>query len=440
MKSMFILFALLFSFSFVSMAQRPAGGANGRVYGKVIDGSTNKGVGFASVTVLKTSDSSLVSGSLTKENGDFEINNLKMGAYILKVKYVGYDPQFHDFSLSPQASNIDLGNFSLKASTSRLNTVDITAKKSAYTMSLDKKVFDVSQSIASTGGTAQDVLKEVPSVYVDMDGNVTIRNGSPKIYVNGKSTTLTLDQIPAETIEKIEVITNPSSKYSAEGMSGILNIVLKKNRKPGFNGRVMAGADTQGGYNAGGNLNVYKKPFNLSLGYFNHHRSSPDEIDMHRENLDKSNEIRSILDQNSDGKRYGTFQMGRVGLDYFMDNRNTFSLKGGFGGGSFNRKGTITSHFQYQSQPDSFNNKYTKEGHTFNFLFGDFDYKHTFKKEGHELTGNVHLSKSKNGGDGFTYYKDDQGNYINPGPNQENHTDGDGIRFSSQIDYVNPLT
>src|SRR5690242_544966 len=131
-------------------------------------------------------------------------------------------------------------------------------------MGIDKKIFNVSKSLASKGGTATDALRQVPTVNVDIDGNVSLRNGSPTIFVDGKKTPLTLDQIPADQIESIEIITNPSAKYDAEGMSGIINIVLKKDRKPGINGMVMAGAGTHDQYNGGINMNIYKKPLNLS--------------------------------------------------------------------------------------------------------------------------------------------------------------------------------
>jgi outer membrane receptor protein involved in Fe transport len=111
-------------------------------------------------------------------------------------------------------------------------------------MDIDKKVFNVDQNIVSAGGTAVDVMKNVPSVNVDMDGNVTLRNATPQIYIDGRPTTLTLDQIPADAIESVEVITNPSAKYDASGgNAGILNIILKKNKKSGYNGTINAGID-----------------------------------------------------------------------------------------------------------------------------------------------------------------------------------------------------
>src|SRR5207253_5872412 len=147
----------------------------------------------------------------------------------------------------------------------QLTGVIVSASSSRLRMDIDKKVFNVDQNIVSTGGTAVDVMKNVPSVNVDIDGNVTLRNAAPQIYVDGRPTTLTLDQIPADAIQSVEVITNPSAKFDASGgNAGILNIVLKKNKKTGYNGNIMAGVDSRGGGNLGGNFNVRQGKINLS--------------------------------------------------------------------------------------------------------------------------------------------------------------------------------
>src|SRR6185436_1490671 len=130
----------------------------------------------------------------------------------------------------------DLGNIKLEIDVKQLQTVTVTASKPTLRMDIDKKVFNVDQNIVSAGGTALDVMKNVPSVQVDIDGNVSLRNAPPQIYIEGRPTTLTLDQIPADAIESVEVITNPSAKYDASGgNAGILNIILKKNKKSGYN-------------------------------------------------------------------------------------------------------------------------------------------------------------------------------------------------------------
>ena len=138
-------------------------------------------------------------------------------------------------------------------------------------LELDKKVFNVEKNIVSAGGTAVDVMRNVPSVNVDIDGNVSLRGQSPTIYVDGRPTTLTLDEIPADAIESVEVMTNPSAKYDASGGgSGILNIVLKKNRKQGYNGNISAGVDSHGAPNAMVNFNIRQNKININaIGLYN---------------------------------------------------------------------------------------------------------------------------------------------------------------------------
>ena len=132
-------------------------------------------------------------------------------------------------------------------------------------MDIDKKTFNVDKNIVSAGGTALDVMKNVPSVQVDIDGNVKLRNATPQIFIEGRPTTLSLDQIPADNIESVEVITNPSAKYDAcGGNAGILNIVLKKNKKTGYNGNLRAGVDKRGAINGGGDFSVSQGKFNFN--------------------------------------------------------------------------------------------------------------------------------------------------------------------------------
>src|SRR6266567_6755892 len=137
-------------------------------------------------------------------------------------------------------------------------------------MGVDRKIFNVEKSLVSTGQTAQELMKNIPSVNVDIDGNVTLRNSTPTIFVDGRPTTLTLDQIPADAIQSIEIITNPGAKFDASGgTSGILNIVLKKNRKAGYNGNIRAGVDQRGKLNGGGDINIKQGKFNVfANGFF----------------------------------------------------------------------------------------------------------------------------------------------------------------------------
>ena len=167
--------------------------------------------------------------------------------------------------------NKDLGNIALAPSAQKLEGVTVTAAQPTFVLQGEKKIFNVEKDLNAEGGTAVDVMKNVPGVLVDADNNVSIRNSAPLLLVDGRQTPLTLDQIPADAIQSVEVVTNPSAKYDAEGgPGGVLNIVLKKNRKKGYNGSVRAGVDSRGGGNLGGSFNARSGKFNLS---FNGHSS-----------------------------------------------------------------------------------------------------------------------------------------------------------------------
>ena len=187
-------------------------------------------------------------------------------------------------------------------------------------------MFNVDKNIVSAGGTALDVMRNVPSVQVDIDGNVTMRNASPQIYIDGRPTTLTLDQIPADAIESVEVITNPSAKFDASGgNAGILNIVLKKNRKTGYNGNVMAGVDRRGGVNGGGNFNIRQGKINLSAALMVNQMRNKTTGTTERLNY---GEVPTQVTQQNLNETHGGFMFGRLGMDYFVNNRLTLSLSG----------------------------------------------------------------------------------------------------------------
>ncbi|WP_169924859.1 carboxypeptidase-like regulatory domain-containing protein [Thermoflavifilum aggregans] len=240
-------FLISISLPVLGLAQMPAGGnmqrmAVGQVYGKVLDATTGKPIEFATVTLLNAKDSSVVNGMLSKSNGDFNLDHLPFGRYILKVNFLGYQTIFKNVVITPSDAQQDLGNFKLSPVAKALEGVSITAQQPQYTMNIDRKVFNVEKSLTTIGGTATDVLRQVPSVSVDIDGNVTVRNATPQILVDGKPTALTLDQIPADAIESIEVITNPSAKYDASGQGGIINIILKKKQESGYQWHGSAGS------------------------------------------------------------------------------------------------------------------------------------------------------------------------------------------------------
>jgi len=410
----------------------------GYANGKIIDSAAHKGVPFATTEILKVKDSAVIKGSFSKQNGDFEISQIPVGRYILRISYVGYKTLFYPVSINSKNTIKDLGDFIISPLPSTLNTITIIASKPAYIIQADKRVFDVSQSLTSIGGDATDVLQEIPGINIDVNGNVTLRNGTPRIFVDGKLSLLTLDDIAAGSIDKIEVITNPSARYDAEGKSGIINIILKKNRKPGINGNLLSGVDTHGCYDLGAGLNVYHNPLNFSINVAKHFRNPPYTENLFRENFQNN----TWLEQYTRGRRGRFYQTATIGLDYFLDNRNTFSFNGTAEDGGFNDHPGVTGNYLNDSKIlDSSSLTHSAYKSKFNFYSGDVSYKHTFKKEGHELTADVNLRNATIPGDNesSTTFYNPGGQPISDAKAQKNVTNGRSTYFVAQADYTNPV-
>jgi len=421
--------------------QRPNMPQIGHIYGKLLDESTNKPIEYASVAILRAKDSSVVTGMLTKSNGDFSLENLPFGPFIVRINFMGYVTLTKKVTVTGQTSEQDLGNIKLKPNVKMLNSVEVTGQKSAFQMGIDKKVFNVDRNLTSVGGTAQDVLKSVPSVNIDLDGNVTVRNAAPNIFVDGKPSTLTLDQIPADAIESVELVTNPSAKYDAEGMSGILNIVLKKNRKAGFNGSVQAGIGNNNKYNAGANLAVRQGKFNVSANYNINANQMWGEGTTNRTNFGAKGDT-NYLTQNSNSTNKPLFQFGRVGVDYYMDNRNTISLSQNIGGGDFKNTEDLLSTFANANQVvTGRNDRLNNSNMSFRHYTTALDYRHAFAKPNQELTAAFQFNRSNNSrnGDYITQAQSATGTPLGQPVMQNNNTGGKTTFITMQSDYTNPI-
>ncbi len=473
MKNFYLAF-LIVMVSGAAMAQYPqagqrGGGARpnlnmGHFYGKVIDGNTNKPIDAASVqltqmkmdTATKQRKSVVVAALLTDKKGEFSIDKLPIfGTYNLIISSVGhqvYNEQVSfnlkmngaDRSQMLNAIDKDLGNIKLLPQAKELANVVITANKPMMEMSIDRKVFNVDKSLTSVGGTAVDVMRNVPTVNVDIDGNVTLRNATPQIFVDGRPTTLTLDEIPADEIESIEIITNPSAKFDASGGgAGILNIVMKKNKKPGYNGNLRVGADTRGGTNAGGNINIRQGKINFfASGNYFHFKSKGTSV---TNRVDNVNGITSDLNETSKPTRNGRMAGGNLGFDYFMDNRNTLTVSGGIRKGVFGGDelmnilrdttvdGTTTQTHGTSNSNSSF---------TWNNYNGKISFKHNFAKPNKYITADANYDYSKNSNDqniNTKYYNADN---TQSAPLYDQKTIGNGTsnNITVQTDYSNPVT
>ena len=471
----FLTLGLIFSLSTVH-AQMPGGrtqmsGQNmnmGHVYGKVIESANNKPLEAVSVqlvqskfdTATKKRKDVVISGMLTNKKGEFSLENLPiMGSFKLKITAIGFKmieqkvafdmnmsgAKNGDFSSMLNGVDKDLGNIKLETDAQQLQAVTVVSSAPTLTMSIDRKVFNVEKNLNSVGGTAVDVMKNVPSVNVDIDGNVSLRNATPQIFVDGRPTTMTLDQIPADAISSVEIITNPSAKFDASGGgAGILNIVLKKNRKAGYNGNVRAGIDYRARPSLGGDFNLKQDKVNFfAAGQFGMRKSISTVTSNRVDYLATSS--KAYLNQSNSPVNKGFFAFGRIGMDYFIDNRNTLTIGGNIVRGQFKTDDVINIYRDTVSTAGTISDKgsrMSKNTGNFRNYGSTLSFKHNFAKAGKELTAdaNYNYSKNDNIGDYTTQYF-----YTNSNPKTPQFIDrskggGTSQFFTVQTDYSNPVT
>jgi len=454
MKYIYIfVFAILTQFN--SYAQYPgaagargagAGANMGRFYGKIVDANKK---GLEGITIqlkgnkfdvaTKKSTEVILGTMLTASNGDFSFENLSvMGNFKLIVTGVGIKKLEKQigFNIKMGAGqnmqdmmamvDKDLGNIKIEEDVNELKSVTVSSTaKPQFEMGIDRKIFNVEKNLTSQGQTAVEVMKSIPNLNVDIDGNVTLRNAAPTLLIDNRPTTLTMDQIPADIIERVEIITNPSAKYDATGgNAGILNIVLKKNRKNGYNGGIRAGIDMRGKFNGGGDMNLRDNKFNFSLNANVNGRKSISSSTNDRQILGAK--LPTSIGTLNNSTSNGSFDFYRAGIDYIADNRNTFSLYGNMFQGGSESAGiqTIDSIINSNSKSYSLLNS-----SKFNFLNkgAQLSYKHLFEEKGHELSADFNYNQADN----------DNWSLINSASlNQRSAGKGNNKNYSFNIDYA----
>ncbi|MEO8961426.1 MAG: TonB-dependent receptor [Ginsengibacter sp.] len=427
------------------------------VLGKVTDIQTNKGLDAASIQLFAhiidssshQAKDSLIAAMLTRANGDFHFKNIFAFKNIqIKVSAVGYGAysnvfQFSDKKNSVTASviNKDLGNIVMSREHERLEGVTIMASRPAMRMGIDKKIFDVDKSLSAKGGTAVDVMKNIPSVSVDVDGNIELRNSSPTIFIDGRPTILTLDQIASDDIDRIELITNPSAKYDASSTGGIINIILKKNKRHGINGIVSVSGGLPERYSGNANLNLRQGKFNFFVSGSYHYSNNEGTGSSTRQNKTKGI-VNNYFDQHSKSNRSRKFSSMRVGADYFLDNRNTITLTQGFFKGRFNtNEDQNQQYFTRDKELDRYGNRTSDSYFEFNRDYSQLLYTHKFPKEGKQIDVSVNASYGNvesNATINNNFYNPDGTMY---GSANQVRNDGanDNNRITSKIDFTNPF-
>ncbi len=439
---------LLLTFSFNSSAQHTVAGY-GKITGRIVDSVSGQAVEYATISLYLSSSNKLVNGATTDSKGVFKLTNVGEGTYNLVVDFIGYRKGGKkEIIVSNSNPNTNLGDISLANKQTTLSEVNITADKSFIENKIDKTVYNAERDITSQSGVAADMLKKVPMVSVDVDGNVELQgNANIKFLIDGKPSILfgsniadVLQSIPASQIQSIEIITSPGAKYDAEGTGGIINIILKKNNVRGMSGSISLSGGTR---LENGSVNLGLRRGKIGINAFfsgNAQLSSSTLNKSDRSSQDSVFTSRLLQDGTSDFMRYG-YQSG-IGFDWDMTPKD--NLNGSFGydyfgnsnTGSANRESLLTDEGGNTISDVKDATKTASKFHQ-NSYDWQLGYKKKFKKEDQELEI---LCNSSNG-TLYSYYEQSQAYQPSDSVYNSSYGKNPGIENESnfELNYTQPL-
>lgn len=443
MKNILLVVTLLLSFlTSISFSQR-RNGDNIIITGRVLDSDSQIALEYSNVVLYKESDNSQVTGAVTDVDGNFRLIVPSRGKFFVKADFIGYEVQeIRNIDLTSDKRRVSLGDIYLKYAAIQSEEVEIVAERSPVTAHIDKKVVNVSSQITSVSGNATDVLENVPSVAVDVDGNVSLRGSETfRVLIDGVPSVLdpsdALQQIPASTIDKIEIITNPSVKYAPDGDSGIINIITKKGKLEGTSGVVNLNTGINDKHGADFLLNYRKGNYQFFLGGdFNKNESKGSEVTINRTT---ENGITSYI--NSDGS--STRNRDSWGINTGVSGKITpnddlnFSVR--FGDRSFGR----SSLLNYEEYSDLDENRlYYKSDNDFERSGGFYslstNYKHSFNQKGHEISTQVVYSNRKADEESVNELTNANNQVVEGQISKE--FDDPSKRLEARLDYTLPFT
>lgn len=417
--------------------ETPRGSA--KISGKLVDSTSNKPVEFASVAVYDKNNK-VVDGAMTDMNGAFTVKNLAKGTYKLVASFIGYkNATLNKVEISTNKADVNVGDVLMATDTKILNEVTVVGQAALIEDKVDRLVYNAEKDITSRGGTAEDILRKVPMLTVDMDGNVQMRGSSNiKVLINNKPSSIlatniadALKQIPSDMIKSVELITSPSAKYDAEGTAGIINIITKKNTLQGLTGFVNAGAGWRGA-NAFGNLNLRQKKVGTSLNFGGNsgYNTPGDGSNIRESSVRGFNTTLAQTDANNVARLFGNTQLS---VDYDINPKNSLTLTGRLGIGNFNTKGPQTSLLTGETKDEVLQQftRYVKQLRNNNSLDFDFNYTRTFKEQGHDFTLLVQHGRNIRNTD----FRTDQNNR----PFNKSNNDGKNAETTFQADYTYPF-
>ncbi|MBC7884940.1 MAG: TonB-dependent receptor [Saprospiraceae bacterium] len=432
-------------------AQFPMGGNNsgptikGKIEGKVIDSVTNEIIGFATISLKKKGSSIVIDGVLTEETGNFKFENVTNGSYDLYCSFLGYnEKKVAAVETTLKKPDLNIGNIGLVPANYVLDAVEIKEDRTLVENKADKLVFNAENDASIVGGDATDVLRKVPMLSVDLNGNVSLRGSqNVRILINGKPSGMfssnvadALKMFPADQIKKVEVITSPSAKYDAEGSAGLINIITKKQNIEGIAGSVNASVGNRQN-SLFTNLNVGKGRLGLSSGAAVFYSTPADGISTFMREDQTADGIR-VIEQDGTQKTSRLGGNGSVSAFYDFNGYNSINSSFNFRGFGFDLEGTTEGKLIDPGL--GLNDQFTRLNKGENF-FGGFDWNTDYtkkfeKREGQELSFGVQYSKQTNNQDNYVNethqleFLDRDTDVFNKGINHET---------TLQVDYVHPF-
>jgi outer membrane receptor protein involved in Fe transport len=429
-----LFFNTLFSFAQLGPASKI------KITGKVVEKISKQPLEYATVTFTVPNNSKPVAGGITNTKGEFDIE-VKAGVYDIKIEFISF--KVNEIKQKNIKSNTNLGTISLEEDANQLNEVIIRTERTTVEIKLDKKVYNVGKDLMVKGGTVSDVLDNIPSVSVDIEGNVSLRgNDNVRVLIDGRPSNAiniaeALRLIPADAIEKVEVITNPSARYDAEGGGGLLNIILKKGKNQGFNGTFIGSAGYPENYGLSGTLNYKSKNFNLftTQGYNN--RNNPGNAITNTDFINSNNEIINSVNESRTNERFSKGYNGNFGIEWNLNETTFWTNQINYRKSNGDNIDNVFQDFinadkTFNYRRNRINNEISDNE---NFEFAS-NFIKKFKKEGHKLTIDGSFSKS---------------NEINTAIITDRRTNSETVKFDNtvndqsqnrnlfQLDYVLPF-
>lgn len=423
MKLQFLL-ALLFGSLMSVSAQNP-----GTISGKVLDKTTSEPLPY--VNIIVKDNGAIVTGGITDDNGDFTIKGLALKSYNVEIQFIGYKTSTLTAGLSETTKSINLGTLKIEEDVTTIDEVDIVKETSTIEQKIDRKVITVGRDLTTAGGTASEIMNNIPSVNVDQDGKISLRgNQNVRILVDGRPTTIDpaqlLKQIPSTSIKKIELITNPSAKYNPEGMSGIINIILHKNANDGFNGNFNAGINfgETPKVNNSLDMNYRKGKVNFFANVGSNFGKWYNSGEVNRWDIGSAQSV-EVVNDNGGG-------LGKFGMDYYINDNNTISVY--TNQNYFTGEATIDTDIKYPSGVNNVSQGSKLDGANYNNSY-NLAYKRKFAKEGHTLDFEANYNNSKSTQDvDYTTTTSAGANLF------DDHVTDRRKNTTVNLDYINPLS